>query len=112
MKKKLEVTKLIVDGNAAVLVSPGYGAGWSTWANDEYREFMVFDHIIAQAVIDKDFDAIERRIKEYAPDVYLHLGGVSDLTVEWVPLGTAFEIQEYDGFESVRVRDISDWMIA
>ena len=28
---KLHIEKVVRDGKVAVLVSPGYGAGWSTW---------------------------------------------------------------------------------
>jgi len=31
------MTKYIRDGKVAVLYSPGFGAGWSTWNDDEYR---------------------------------------------------------------------------
>ena len=42
--------KLIVDGKVAVLVSRGFGAGWSTWMSD-YPE-CVFDPVLAQMLID------------------------------------------------------------
>ena len=31
MKVKRHIEKVVRDGKVAVLVSPGYGAGWSTW---------------------------------------------------------------------------------
>jgi hypothetical protein len=34
----------------AVLVSAGYGAGWSTWATDEYREAYLFHPKLVQMV--------------------------------------------------------------
>ena len=34
--------KVVRDGKVAVLISPGFGAGWSTWADDEISEFVLF----------------------------------------------------------------------
>lgn len=39
------------DGKVAVLISPGHGAGWSTWAADEDVEFLLFDAKIVKAVL-------------------------------------------------------------
>ena len=35
--------RVVRDGRVAVLVSPGFGAGWSTWADRELRERLLFD---------------------------------------------------------------------
>ena len=37
------VKKLIRDGKVGVIISPDFGAGWSTWNDDEDREAMLFD---------------------------------------------------------------------
>ena len=47
------MNKLEKDGKVAVMISPGFGAGWSTW-NSEFRDTLLFDAEIAQAVIDGD----------------------------------------------------------
>ena len=42
------MNKVIRDGKVAVVVSPGFGAGWSTWAfrgEEDYRDFMMFDPV-------------------------------------------------------------------
>lgn len=39
------------DGKIAVLISPGYGSGWSTWAPDEDVEALLFDARIVKAVL-------------------------------------------------------------
>jgi hypothetical protein len=44
------------------------------------------------------------------PDVYC--GGADDLSIQWLPVGTAFRIHEYDGSESVEIRDDIQWTIA
>ncbi len=93
------VNKLEKNGQIAVLYSPGYGAGWSTWAHDHEEEFL-FDPEVAQAILDGNKELAERLAKEKWPDEYF--GGLDDLRVEWVPKGTRFYIHEYDGNESVR----------
>ena len=44
------------------------------------------------------------------PDAYD--GGVEDLVVQWIPEGTAFRIHEYDGNESIEIKEDLDWVIA
>lgn len=109
--------KLIQDGKVAVLYSPGYVAGWSTW-NGEAREAMVFDRELVEAVLamtDKERKTIGnhwydkeaqdtpvmRVIGRKFPGIYSR--GVYQFQVEWVEEGSRFEIEEYDGSESVRV---------
>lgn len=100
--------KLIVDGKVAVVYSPEHGAGWSTW-NDESREcaeFLCMDKALAEAVVARDHTKAVEIAKARYPDVYT--GGASTLEVAWVPQGTRFIVNEYDGSESVDVlEDIS-----
>ncbi|AOV01719.1 hypothetical protein N5K37_32440 [Delftia tsuruhatensis] len=97
------------DGQIAVLVSPGYGAGWSSW-NGEYRDILLFDKEIVQAVLDGDRAKAERIAKEKCPNAYL--GGSGQLQVEWVTKGARIEVDEYDGHESLTVVDGKDYAIA
>ena len=94
------MNKIERDGMVAVLVSPCFGAGWSTW-NSEHRETLCMDAEIVQAVLDKDIDSAIAIAKQKCGDIYT--GGASDLTVEWVKKGSAFVICEYDGFESLHL---------
>ena len=41
------------------------------------------------------------RFKDRVPNVYI--GGADHLVVEWLPKGTQFEIEEYDGWETLHV---------
>lgn len=116
--------KLICNNMTAVLISPGYGAGWSTWfhyENDDLNKQAVFDPELAQAVLDKPQDSSQKEfnlwltyIKEICqrkyPDQYT--GGVGDLEVRWVPVGARFRIHEYDGHESVEIYDPNSYMTA
>ena len=94
------MNKLIVDGKVAVLYTCGFGAGWSTW-NPEFPE-CVFDPEIASMLLDtkQSFEEIENFAKKkYGEDFYE--GGVTTLTIGWLPVGTKFYIEEYDGLEKV-----------
>ena len=102
--------KLIKDGKVAVLISPGFGAGWSTWAIGD-RDELLFDAEIAQALLDGvDYGDIELLAKSKYPDQYL--GGLDDLEVQWVDQGTEFTVEEYDGSESIRYKDGTIWSVA
>jgi len=91
--------KLIKDGAVAVLISPGFGAGWSTW-NEEHEEGLLFDRDIAEAVLAGNNDEAERIAEEKYPGAYL--GGAAGLEVVWIEQGTTFTVEEYDGSESIR----------
>jgi len=108
------MNKVIRDGKVAVLVSPGYGAGWSTWAyagDEDNRDFMLFDPTLVAMVERGDsVEAIESYVTAIHPHTYC--GGADDLTIEWLPVGTAFRIHEYDGSESLEIRDDIIWNIA
>lgn len=96
----MALKKLVRDGKVAVLYSPGFGAGWSTWASDPQ---MVFDPELAEAVLSGDKDLMLDVARRNFPDAYL--GGVDDIEVAWLSEGTAFYIDEYDGSESIRTGD-------
>jgi hypothetical protein len=88
--------KLIRDGKVAVLYSPNYGAGWSTWGLPVEA---LFHPELAEAVMACDLDKMHAIAKREWPTAYL--SGLDNLQVEWVPEGAQFRIDEYDGFESV-----------
>ncbi len=91
-----------------VLISPSFGAGWSTWEG-------------VHLAIDKDLIAAFERgcgeeemrqlcIKKGYGDVYM--GGFSGLTIEEVPKGCYFKVREYDGAEYIEIFNPSDWIKA
>ena len=96
------------DGKIAVLLSPGFGAGWFTW-NSENRE-LLFDPEIVEAVLADDRTKAARIAETKWPDGYY--GGASDLVVKWVEPGTAFRIDEYDGSESFVAMDREEYIVA
>ena len=102
--------RVIRDGRVAVVYSPGFGAGWSTWDHGNYGDALVFDPNIVTYVETKRWNELKVYMELKYPDLYL--GGIGDLTVEWVPVGAQFKVTEYDGSESIEYRDSEDWLIA
>ena len=94
----------------AVLYSPGHGAGWSTWNQEYSTAELIFDPGLVDLVLTSRTEAITVYINLKWPDAYM--GGVDTLDVKWVPVGTKFQIGEYDGHENVIVFDEEDWLIA
>lgn len=95
--------KFIKNGKVAVIISPGYGAGFSTWGNNRneagFNEDMAFDPVIVQAILDKKpYTEIYKIAKKRYPDTYISEYDLK-LTVVWLKQGTKFNIQEYDGSE-------------
>jgi len=71
---------------------------------------LVFEPAIAQFVVDEKFDELQTYVALKYPEIYN--GGLMDLEVTWVPVGTEFKINEYDGAESVELKDEIGWLIA
>lgn len=97
-----EPEKVIRDGKVAVLISPGFGAGWSTWAGSSLEKLALFDRRFVEAV-EAGVTDIEPVVKEVVGDDDFYCGGWRDVQIEWLPVGTAFTVEEYDGSESIRM---------
>jgi hypothetical protein len=87
------------EGQVAVLISPGFGAGWSTWGGDA-AEAMVFDSRLVDYVLLNGAEGLGEYALSLSYDSYM--GGAGDVEVIWVDAGTRFVIEEYDGSESIR----------
>jgi hypothetical protein len=99
--------KVIKNGKVAVLVSHGYGGGFYTWGAPVEA---IFDPTLVDLIEnDKIQDAIDYVKKTY-PDAYE--GGVGTLDIEWIPEGSKFIINEYDGSESLQLMDDTNWLTA
>jgi len=90
-----------------ILVSKGYGAGWSTWNSkvDPCNKELV--ELFVNGASDEDKLA---KAEEIYPDAYT--GGLLGCEVVMVDEGTLFKINEYDGFESIELKDSDDWRVA
>ena len=109
--------KYYKDDTVAVLVSIGYGAGWSSWAHTkEQRELAMFDPEIVQWILDgkpenhltDDLTRGPYFTKKYG-DTYFYDGGFFGLVIEWVKVGTKFRITEYDGYEDIQTMETISW---
>ena len=107
--------RLIRDGRVAVLYSPGFGAGWSTWCQEDEsaRLAMTFDPQIAD-IVDQCQEDWQERARAIAQIKYpeAYLGGLKDLRVKWLPVGTQFRVTEYDGNEDIELNTAIDWITA
>lgn len=109
-----------------ILISPGFGAGWSSWTSDghEAQAFMLTYKPLIDAITDgvdtgyvesgieskaRPGSPLDRFAHEYAErfEDAPYLGGARDLTV--VEVEDVFRISEYDGSESVEIRDNVGW---
>ena len=109
----MNVEKYVMSNKIAVLVSSGFGAGWSTWNQRElaYDKRVVefwLEHKNDKAFIACLEDLEENKTKEKVLKLFkswgysgVYFGGFSDIALEWVPIGTWFKVSEYDGSESI-----------
>ena len=106
------------DGTAyAVLVSAGWGAGWSTWNDDA----VAYDRRVVELWLDwcktvhrKSYrigeppnDVIVNAMKSFGYD-YVYYGGWYDIRLMWVSNDDYWRINEYDGSESLEILDKSN----
>lgn len=100
--------KVIRDGKVAVLYSPGYGAGWSTWSVPV--EGIFHPELVEAVERNATADLIEGIARRLFGDGYY--GGASQLKIEWIDEGTLFNIVECNGFESIEYAENQQWIIA
>lgn len=92
--------KVIRNGNVAVLVSPGYGAGWYSWHD---KKELLYHPEIVKLVEEKRHSEITEELcqKLLNTDDYICVLGADSLKIYWIKQGTNFKIREYDGHELV-----------
>ena len=95
--------KVIRDGKVAVIISAGWGAGWSTWHG--HKELIFHPKLVEWVESEQPtVVAISTILKEILGEKEaegIYLGGVMDLSITWIPEGTKFKIEEYDGSEYI-----------
>jgi hypothetical protein len=95
-------------GELGVLVSYGFGAGWSTWNDKE----LAYDKRIIEKWLE---DVTSDEMCDYVESLGYkrpYMGGYRDLRLEFIPKGTMFCIHEYDGAESVETPETMCMMMA
>ena len=109
LAEELYLGKVVRDGKVAVLFSPGFGAGWSSW-NSELGEDIIFDPTMVKYVEEGNMKALQTYVAMKYPSAYA--GGIDNLAIAWITEGTLFRIDEYDGNESIEILGESTWIKA
>jgi hypothetical protein len=111
-----EIKKYVKDGEVAVAVSPGYGAGWSTWESDtKLIDTLVFHPDIIQMILDGKAEEMNKYwlVEHFGVEFNnVYTEGRNQLIVEWLPVGTKFRIDEYDGHEEIVYLNEEKWFEA
>jgi len=99
--------KVIRDGNVAVLVSRGFGAGWYSWNDQSKFKQLLFHPKLVELVEQEKYDEITEELCQELLNTsdYICTLGANDLRIEWIKEGTAFRIDEYDGSETLVTLD-------
>lgn len=95
-----------------VLISRGYGAGWSTWNQSEMAIDKDLIALFEQGCSDSE---MEEACKEKGYGNGFggpYMGGFDGLIIEEVPAGTFFKIREYDGSEYIEIFNTDSWYYA
>jgi hypothetical protein len=93
--------KVIRNGEVAVLISKGFGAGWYTW-NTEFPQLLFHPKLVEMVEQNKSSEINDEWIKANLGLKDVYCGGAYDLTINWLPEGTHFMVDEYDGAETLR----------
>ena len=90
-------------GYIGVIVSGGFGAGWSSW-NYSHKDFLTMDKTLVEMCLQQaTIEKVENYLESHDIDVYL--GGWGQCHVLYIPPNTPFRIDEYDGSESLITTD-------
>ncbi len=96
-----------METQVGVLVSQGYGIGWSSYSplvNPCDKELV---KAFEEELPEESIIAIAERLY---PSVYT--GGLLKCVVEYVPQGTIFKIEEHDGYETLEINYDKSWRVA
>ena len=93
--------KVIRDGKVAVLLSAGYGSGWGSWNYGVHEVIMFHPKIVGMVEDGREMDITEEWLEKELGLEGVYTGGREGLYIKWVPEGTRFRLDEYDGAESI-----------
>ena len=104
-------------GEIGILVSYGYGAGWSSWSEygiklavdkriiEKYNEHIDDDEWCREIGSFHDND-IQTEFQNFLSSIgydNVYLGGLKDCKLVFVPQGSTVRITEYDGNENLEI---------
>ena len=101
------MNKVVENGMVKVLYAPGWGGGFLTWGAPVEA---IFDPKLIELVENNKIQESIDYITSTYPEAYT--GDIEDLTVGLVPEGAEFMIDEYDGSESIVLKDQINWIKA
>jgi len=116
IKQVKEMEKVIRDGKVAVLYSPGWGAGWYTWHGME--ELVYHPKLVEMVENNQHKEITKGLIAELLGIIdeddmpFISVSAIEDLKIVWLPVGTQFLIEEYDGNESITLKESQIWLTA
>jgi len=96
--------KVIREGKVAILISPDFGAGWFTW-NSDHKELLFHPKIVEMVKAKRQSEIDEQWMLENLGLADIYCGGAENLTIVWLEEGTPFSVEEYDGSESIMVKE-------
>jgi len=110
------------DNQIAILISGGYGSGWSS---DQY-ESLAYDKRVVEFWLEhnKDREFVDKldswgdnETKEEVKKLfnewgygYVYFGGFSQIKLHWIDKDKPFIIREYDGSEYIEYQDAQNWI--
>lgn len=103
------------DNMIGVLISPGWGAGWQTWTDNDFPVNVALDKRVIEKWLELKDESDGREkfcswLSMITNDKYFYAGGWRTLELVFVPKGSTFKIDEYDGFESLSFITDSEYM--
>jgi len=87
----------------AVLYSPGHGIGWYTEPeNSKYEALLFHPKLVNMVETGRQKEITNEWIREELGILdNILLAGAGELEIEWIPEGTVFYIESYDGNERI-----------
>lgn len=101
-------------GMYGVIVSSGYGAGWSSWNNipaDNGRiiEYLFENNLVKDDIILEITKKDENFINLFSQEGDFYFGGFSGSRIYWLDKYSNFKIIEKDGEEKLEVINDFEW---
>lgn len=101
-----------IDGEryVGVVISTGYGAGWSTWGGEHPCDKDFIEYLLENGIVEEDDDNLiwevdidRSTVEAYYPnpDTRPYCGGADGLEIHWIKEGSVIRINEYDGNEDI-----------
>jgi hypothetical protein len=101
--------KLIRNGCVGIIYSPGHGAGWYSGNIDQPE--ILFDPALIDFIEKQEWAKFREYMVLKYPSVYVSERNL-DLEIEWLPEGTEFRVEEYDGAEGIVLKHQVNWLVA